>query len=115
MKKFIFLSFVLFLNTSLYAVTYCPQTLACDGQSCIGLPKDFFISAGRPKANTTYYFNHASDGSKVGISVACSYGDITISRNALRANVDYPGSKWKATFLEDYYICSHNSLDCPFK
>ena len=113
MKKIILLSFILLLNTSVYAVIYCPQTITCDGQSCMGLPKDFSISGGHPKANTTYYFKHAHDS--FGKSVACAYGEITISRNMLRADIDYPENQWKPTSLEGYYICRYNSADCPFK
>jgi hypothetical protein len=117
MKKIIFLSLMLLLNTSTYAVTYCPQVITCDSQSCAAIPKDFYISAGKTKANTTYYFNHAIDGSRVGLgkSVACAYGDITISRNSLRADIDYPGSKWMDTNFGGIYVCHYNSDACPFK
>ncbi|MFO9067166.1 hypothetical protein SC828_09050 [Legionella pneumophila serogroup 1] len=117
MKKISLLFVMMLLNGSIYAVTFCPQTITCGEQNCTGIPKGFFILDGRPKDNTTYYFNHATDGSRVGLGsrVACAYGDITITRNLLRADIDYPGNHWKPTLHEDIYVCRYTSSDCPFK
>jgi len=107
---------MLVLNSSAYAVAYCPQVITCDRRSCTELPKDFYISAGRPKSNATYYFSHAMDGSRVGLgNSTCAYGEIAISRNILRADIGYSGNQWKPTLQEGIFVCRYNSDTCPFK
>ena len=118
MKKLILI--LSLISTGTFAANiYCPQTITCTAQGCIGIPENFYISSGNPSPNNTYSFQEASDASGAGMDVRdkCSYGQFSLgSRIKISADRSIPGNRWIPTGGgKGIYACLSFANTCPFK